>query len=172
MFLAPARVITDRLELRLFEPGDLDAFARMCADPEVMRYLGTGETITADLAWRSMAGFLGHWHLLGYGQWAVTRREDGALLGRAGFLDPHGWPGFELGYALAREHWGRGYAREACAAALRIAREDLKKDRIISLIRPANAPSIKLAMSLGAQLESTIELMGGEAQVYAYPAAG
>jgi RimJ/RimL family protein N-acetyltransferase len=106
--------------------------------------------------------------LLGYGQWAVVRRGDGALIGRAGYLDPYGWPGFELGYMFGREYWGQGYAREACAAALRIAREDLKKERVISLIRPANAPSIKLATALGARLESTIELLGSDAQVYAY----
>lgn len=168
-FLAPERVLTERLELRLFTQADLEPYARMCADPEVMRHLGTGETLTTELAWRSMAGFLGHWHLLGYGQWAIVRREDGALLGRAGYLDPYGWPGFELGYMLGREHWGHGYAREACAAALAIARDTLKKERIISLIRPANAPSIRLAQSLGAQLDSTIELLGAPAQVYVYP---
>jgi RimJ/RimL family protein N-acetyltransferase len=167
-FLAPERVRTDRLELRLFEGRDLDAFAPMCADPEVMRYLGTGETIAKDIAWRSIAGFLGHWQLLGYGQWAIVRREDGAFLGRAGYLDPYGWPGFEIGYMLGREYWGQGYAREACAECLRIARDVLHKDRIISLIRPANARSIKLATSLGARFDSTIELLGSEAQVYAY----
>lgn len=169
-FLAPERVQTERLELRLFEGGDLDAFARMCEDEEVMRYLGTGQTLTKDLAWRTLASFLGHWDLLGYGQWAIVRRSDGALVGRAGYLDPYGWPGFEIGYMLGRDHWGQGYAREACAECLRIARDVLHKERIISLIRPANERSIRLATSLGARLESTIDLMGSEAQVYRYSA--
>jgi RimJ/RimL family protein N-acetyltransferase len=169
--LAPERITTERLELRLFRLDDHDAYTRMCSDPEVMRYIGPGDTQAPDLTWRSIAGFLGHWDLLGYGQWAVTRREDGVLLGRCGFFDPYGWPGFELGYLFAREHWGHGYAREAARASLDVAFDVLEKDRVISLIRPQNAPSIRLARSLGAQLEQDIEFMGGQAQVYAYDSA-
>lgn len=168
---APERVVTERLELRLFRLEDHEVYARMCADPEVMRYIGPGEVNTPDISWRSMAGMLGHWDLLGYGQWAVVRREDGVLLGRCGYFDPFGWPGFELGYLFAKEHWGRGYAREAAAVALRIAFEDLGKERVISLIRAQNAASIKLATSLGAELESTIDFMSGQAQVYSYGVA-
>ena len=169
MMRAPETLTTERLELRQFRAEDHEAYARMCADPEVMRYIGPGDPNTPDLTWRSMAGMIGHWALLGYGQWAVVRRDDGVLLGRAGFFDPPGWPGFELGYLFGKEYWGQGYAREACAAALEVAREDLRKSRIISLVRPQNAPSIKLATALGARLEGAIDFMGGEANVYAYP---
>lgn len=169
MIRAPERVLTERLELRLFRGEDHAEFARMCADAEVMRYIGTGEPQHPDMTWRSIAGFLGHWDLLGYGQWAVIRREDGAFIGRAGYLDPPGWPGFELGYLLGKEYWGRGYAREACAAALRIAFEDLRKERVISLIRPQNERSIKLAESLDGVFESTIDLLGSPANLYVYP---
>jgi RimJ/RimL family protein N-acetyltransferase len=168
-FLAPERILTPRLELRLFRLGDHEAYSRMCADPQVMRYIGTGEPHGPDITWRSIAGFLGHWDLLGYGQWAVVRRDDGALLGRCGFFDPYGWPGFELGYLFGKEHWGRGYAREAARAALDVAVGTLKKERVISLIRPQNAASIKLAQALGACLEETIDFMGGPAEVYRYP---
>jgi RimJ/RimL family protein N-acetyltransferase len=166
---APLTLDTPRLHLRQFTLSDVAPYARMCADPEVMRYIGTGEPQPEDASWRSVAGMLGHWQLLGYGMWAVTRREDGVLLGRVGFIDPPGWPGFELGYLLAREHWGRGYAREAAEAALRIARDELRKPRVISLIRPTNAASIRLATSLGAALQDTLQFMGGEASVFAYP---
>lgn len=167
-FLAPERVLTDRLELRQFTLADHPEFARISADPQVMRYIGTGEPHGPDLAWRAIAGFLGHWQLLGYGQWAITLRDTGALIGRAGFFDPYGWPGFELGWLLAREYWGRGYASEAAAAALRIAHDDLRRQRVISLIRAQNAASIKLAKSLGAAHEKTIDFFGGEAEVYVH----
>jgi [ribosomal protein S5]-alanine N-acetyltransferase len=169
-FLAPGRVVTERLELRLFRLADHEAYARMCADEEVMRYIGPGGPNTPDISWRSMAGMLGHWDLLGYGQWAVVRRADGALLGRCGYFEPFGWPGFELGYLFAKEHWGKGYAREAAGVALRIAFETLKKERVISLIRPDNAASIKLARALGGEFEREMEFMGGQAQVFRYGA--
>jgi RimJ/RimL family protein N-acetyltransferase len=51
---------------------------------------------------------LGHWSLLGYGMWALEDKASGVLVGRAGFIDPPGWPGFELGWLLARPHWGKG----------------------------------------------------------------
>jgi RimJ/RimL family protein N-acetyltransferase len=165
---APAQIDTPRLHLRQFTLSDFEPYARMCADADVMRYIGAGGPNAADISWRSIAGFLGHWDLLGYGQWAVTRREDGVLLGRCGFFDPFGWPGFELGYLFAKEYWGQGYAREAAREALRVAFGVLQKERAISLIRPENAASIKLAQALGGELEEEIEFMGGPAQVYAY----
>jgi RimJ/RimL family protein N-acetyltransferase len=167
-FLAPESIVTDRLELRQFTLADHAQFARISADPQVMQYIGTGEIHGADMAWRAIAGFLGHWQLLGYGQWAVTLRDSGLLIGRVGFFDPHGWPGFELGWLLAREHWGRGYAREAASVALRVARRELRKERVISLIRAQNEPSIKLALALGAQHESTIDFLSGQAEVYVH----
>jgi RimJ/RimL family protein N-acetyltransferase len=80
----------------------------MCADPEVMRYLGDGQPPNRKDAWRQMALFIGHWALRGYGLWAIERKSDGRLIGRAGLWRPEGWPGLELGWALARASWGRG----------------------------------------------------------------
>jgi RimJ/RimL family protein N-acetyltransferase len=157
---------TPRLRLRQFSAADWPAYAAMCADAETMRYIATGQPQTQDEAWRSIAIFLGHWQLRGYGMWALERRDTGELIGRVGFIDPPGWPGFELGWLLAREHWGRGYAREAATAALRHAFETLQRERVISLIRPQNLRSIALAEALGYGLAERIELMGGEALVY------
>lgn len=172
VYRAPESFTTDRLELRQFTLQDHAAYAGITADPEVTRYIGAGQPWTPDIAWRGMAGALGHWQLLGYGLWAVTLRDTGRLIGHCGYIDVHGWPSFELAYLFGRDHWGQGYAREAAGAALAIAREQLRKERIISLIRPQNAASIKLAKSLGAQLEGTTELMGAPAEVYAYPPRG
>src|SRR5512140_474832 len=126
---------TPRLVLRAFRPDDWEPYARICADPEVNRYIGTGVPLSRDDAWRSMASMLGHWALKGYGMWALEVKETGALAGRAGFLDPPGWPGFEVGWVLGREHWGQGYATEAASYALRYAFDSLGRDRVISLIR-------------------------------------
>ena len=59
------RLETERLLLRPFEQGDLDAFAQLCADPEVMRFIGSGRTMDREEAWRAMALYAGHWLLRG-----------------------------------------------------------------------------------------------------------
>ncbi|HYC36380.1 MAG TPA: GNAT family N-acetyltransferase [Usitatibacter sp.] len=162
----PVELETPRLLLRHFRASDLDAFAAMSADGEVMRYIGTGVTLTRAEAWRSMAGMLGHWSLLGYGMWAIEEKASGAFVGRAGFIDPPGWPGFELGWLLGRAHWGQGYASEAAAAALHYAFETLRRDRVISLIRPGNDRSVRVAERIGERLAGETELLGGKALVY------
>jgi len=163
---APETLEMARLRLRLFRESDWDAYAAMCADAEVMRYLGTGATLSRDETWRAIAGMLGHWQLRGYGMWAVESRETGELVGRCGFIDPPGWPGFELGWVLGREHWGRGYAVEAARAALACAFETLGRDRVLHIIRPGNEPSIRVATRIGARPVGEVELLGGQALVY------
>jgi RimJ/RimL family protein N-acetyltransferase len=159
---------TPRLLMRGFRDSDIDAYAEMMADPEVTRYIGDGNSLSRADAWRQMAMFAGHWVLRGYGIWVVEERATGTFLGRIGFWEPQGWPGFELAYTLARPFWGRGFAREAGAAALAYGRETLGKTDIISLIRPANVPSIRVAEALGARQETTIDLMGKPALLYRY----
>ena len=163
-------VQTSRLRLRGFTQGDLDAYAAMCADPEVMRFIGAGGPVGRDVAWRQMAMFAGQWVLLGYGMWAIEELDSGRLVGRAGFLNPEGWPANELGWLLARPYWGRGYAYEAARAARQHGRDAMGlRGPLISLIREDNARSIALAQRLGATHDETIEFLGGVAQVWQHP---
>jgi RimJ/RimL family protein N-acetyltransferase len=163
---AAPRLETARLRLRPFVEADWPAYAAMCADAEVMRHIGGGGPQSREDAWRSIAAFLGHWALRGYGMYALEHRETGVLLGRVGYLDPPGWPGFELGWLLAREHWGHGYAREAASAALRHALEHMRRDRVISLIRPGNARSIAVAEAIGERLHGETVMLGSRALIY------
>ncbi|HVZ45859.1 MAG TPA: GNAT family N-acetyltransferase [Ramlibacter sp.] len=158
---------TDRLLLRMFREEDLAAYAQICADPEVMRFLGNGNVLDRAQTWGQIAWFLGHWALRGYGMWAVEERATGELVGRIGFIDPEGWPGFELGWTLRRSSWGMGFATEGAKRALQYAFEALGRDRVISLVRPLNAPSIKVAERIGERLEGEVELFGSKALVYA-----
>ena len=159
-------IATQRLTLRPFAAADLDAYAAMCADAEVMRHIGRGGPVGRDAAWGQLALFLGHWPLCGHGMWAIERRADARLIGRAGYIAPEGWPGLELGWLLARDAWGQGYAAEACRAALDWGQEHAGIRRPISLIRPGNERSIALAMRLGACLEGEIDFMGQTAQLF------
>ncbi|HET9532514.1 MAG TPA: GNAT family N-acetyltransferase [Blastocatellia bacterium] len=163
---------TDRLLLRMFREDDLDRYASICADPDVMRYLGDGNTLSRAEAWRQMAMIIGHWHLRGYGIWAVEERESKKLVGRIGFFNPEGWPGFELGWGLGREYWGRGYATEGARRALEYAFTEMNREKIISLIRPENRGSIRVAERLGERLEGRTELFGKEVLVYGIEEAG
>jgi RimJ/RimL family protein N-acetyltransferase len=157
---------TARLRLRPLREDDLDAYATMCADPEVMRFIGAGGPIDRAQAWRQMAMFVGAWSLQGVGMWAVQRAEDGRLIGRVGYLNPPDWPHVELGWLLGREAWGLGYAQEAARAALAWGRDAAGIDRPISMVRPQNLRSIALAQRLGARLEAERELMGAAVLVF------
>ena len=157
---------TQRLRLRQFRNEDLDAYAAICADPEVMRYLGTGVTLNRTDAWRQMAAILGHWKLLGYGMFAMELRDTGELIGRTGFLNPPGWPDFEVGWTLGQPWWGKGYAVEAAVRCRDYAFEVLQRDRVVSLIRPDNHRSIKVAEKIGEKLAGEVELLGSKALVY------
>jgi len=156
---------TERLVLRMFRESDLDAYARMCADPEVMRYI-TGVPMTRDEAWRNMALVLGHWQLRGFGLWAVEERGSGLLAGRVGCWRPEGWPGLEVGWSLLRAFWGLGYATEAARSALNHAFVELGEKHVISLIQPENARSIRVARRLGMRREGQADLLGHPALVY------
>lgn len=165
-------ITTERLVLRSFEPRDAEPYMAMMQDPEVTRFLADGRPLSRVDAWRQLAMFTGHWMLKGFGVWAVEERATGKLLGRIGCMEPEGWPGFEIAYTLARTAWGHGYAREGAAAALHHARESLGKRDIISIIRPANAGSIRVATSLGARPAETVEFFGAPAVLYRYPRMG
>ena len=156
---------TERLLLRRFEAGDFEAHAAICADPEVMRYIRAGPLSRVD-AWWQLARYMGHWELRGFGLWAVVERTTSQLIGHLGFLDPEGGHGFEMGWALARDSWGRGYALEGVRAAIRHAFTTLDRPHIACLIQPANTRSIRLAERVGARPEGEITDGGRTLLVY------
>ena len=156
---------TERLILRMWREADFEAYAELCADPEVMRYLG-GKVFDRTEAWRHMASMIGHWHLRGYGIWAVEEKESGSLVGRIGCINPEGWPGFEVGWTLKREFWGKGYATEAARRALEYGFKELDKPHVISLIHPENRASIRVAERLGETLEGNARVFDTDVLVY------
>ncbi len=157
---------TERLLLRPFRDDDIDAYAAMCADPDVMRFIGARSVLGRDDAWRQMAMFVGHWQLRGFGMWAVEERASGSLVGRVGLHFPEGWPDRELAWTLARPYWGRGFALEAAQAALAHAFGPLGWRRAISLIDPDNRRSIRLAERLGERFEDEVTVRGYHLSLY------
>jgi RimJ/RimL family protein N-acetyltransferase len=166
---------TERLRLRRPRLEDADAVAGLLGDPEVMRFLG-GETVPRDAVPIVVRRWVEDWETFPAGKFIVERRDDGVVLGRVGlkFYDPSTWERSarpdaqaELGWAIARGHWGRGYATEAaCAVRAWAARE-----RLISLITPDNVRSQAVARRLGAVPDGTIADLegGGEHVVWVHP---
>ena len=150
----------------MFRESDLDAYAEMCGDPEVMRYLGDGYPLTRAESWRNMALVLGHWQLRGFGLWAVEERATGLLAGRVGCWQPEGWPGLEIGWTLRREFWGRGYATEAAQTVLADGFSRPGNSRLISLIHPENERSIAVALRLGMRREQETRNHGPPCSIY------
>ena len=146
---------TDRLVLRGLRAGDWDDYAAMNADPEVRRWL-SGTLLSREEAWDQMASFLGQWALRGYGIFAVE--AEGRLAGRVGLLHFTDWPEPELSWTLASPFWGRGLATEATAEVRRWAFTTLRRDRLVSYIRPENVRSRRVAEKLGAVCDGQIVL--------------
>ncbi|MDX6696461.1 MAG: hypothetical protein QOF02_4064 [Blastocatellia bacterium] len=156
---------TERLVLRMWRESDFEEYARICADPEVMRYL-SGKPFSRLEAWRHMAFLVGHWQLRGYGYWVLEEKASGRLIGRLGLQYPAGWPGFEIGWTLARESWGKGYATEGARKVLGYAFTEMDREHVISLIHSDNIGSIKVAERLGEQVEGRTEVMGMDVLIY------
>jgi RimJ/RimL family protein N-acetyltransferase len=150
---------TERLVLRGFREEDLDALAEISADSEVTRWVGDPDGLSREQTWRRMAYFVGHWELRGFGQWALFEQASGELVGRAGLLRPEAWPGLEVGWLVARAHWGRGFAPEAGRASLDWARDALGADHVISLIEPHNDRSARVAEKLGMKVEGHTKIV-------------
>jgi RimJ/RimL family protein N-acetyltransferase len=158
---------TERLRLRQFCDEDLDAYARITADAETMRYLARGAPFDRGDALRSLGYIRSHWQIRGHGPWAVEEKASGALIGRIGLLRPDGWPGLEVVWLVARDRWGEGLATEGGRAALGHAFAVLREPRAISLIAPENAASIRVAEKLGMRFEEKRQIAGKTAALYA-----
>lgn len=146
---------TARLKLRGHRLEDFDALAAMWGDEGVTRHIG-GRLSTREESWGRLQRYVGHWALNGFGFWAVEEKATGAYAGELGFADfrrqglaEHFRGAPEMGWALAPAFHGKGYAREALTAALAWGGEKFGAVRIVCIIDPDNAPSIRTAEAIG-----------------------
>lgn len=159
-------VRTPRLVLGGWTGADIPAYTSMAADPDMSRY--TGSPASEGAVWRMFAFQIGHWALNGYGMWLAHDRVTGEFVGRMGLYEEHGWPGLEVAWTVRRDLWGQGYATEGAAAAAEYAFTVLNRDRLISIIHPENAASIRVAEKLGAHLaKGPVDRGGQPRNIYA-----
>ncbi|WP_332764777.1 GNAT family N-acetyltransferase [Phenylobacterium sp.] len=154
------RLETDRLVLRRFDqPGDRDAFAAICADAEVMEWLGG--TLTRAEADARVDRVEASWEANGHGRFLVERKADGAFLGWSGIMPAFhtlpiaGVP--EMGWRLVRHAWGQGYATEAAAAAIADGFGRLGFPEIWAFTNPGNLRSQAVMRRLGMTRRSDLD---------------
>jgi ribosomal-protein-alanine N-acetyltransferase len=163
---------TERLLLRMPRAEDAPGLLEAFADPEAMRYIGDGSTTDLAGSEEAVERWLKRWDAWGIGMLVVERKEDARVLGRAGFLlwDPETWEiggsETELGWGLAREHWGHGYATEAALALRDWALDKRGLTRLISLIQHGNVRSFRVAEKLGERYEGDVEVRSKPTRLY------
>jgi len=147
---------TQRLSLRAFDASDLPRLYAMFQDPLVMRYYPGLKDMDETRRW--LEWVQEQYAQVGYGLWAVELRDGGEWVGQVGLIPQlvDDARETEIGYLLRSEHWHRGYATEAATACRDYGFDKLELTRLISLIRPENEPSIRVAQRVGMKPERII----------------
>jgi RimJ/RimL family protein N-acetyltransferase len=154
--LATLRLETPRLILRPPCMEDFDAWAAFLGDEMAARYIGGPQSRAT--AWRTFMCMCGAWSMAGVSMFSVIEKASGRWIGRLGPWQPEEWPGTEVGWGIAREYWGRGYASEGSAAAMDYAFDVLGWTEVIHCIDEQNASSRGVAKRLGSSYLRRVRL--------------
>lgn len=159
---------TDRLVLRLFSPQDLDAFAAIEADPDVMHYTSTGPR-SRERAEKAIAWYIQMQGKNGFSLWALEKRSAPGCIGYCGLVPQTigGRQEVEVNYKLAKSCWDQGYATEAASGVRDWAFANLPVKRLISIIDPMNVASVRVAEKIGMRYVQNAEYDGKDCRVYA-----
>lgn len=167
--LAKLRVVleTSRLRLREFVPQDADALAAILGDPVTMQYYPAAFDRKGVEEWIDKN--IGRYQRDGHGLWAMVLKDSGELIGDCGctLQEVEGTNHVEVGYHVRRDLWGRGYATEAAWACMEYAFNRLGASHVISMIRPENVQSIRVAEKNGLACEKIIFWRGYDHCIYA-----
>lgn len=146
------RLETPRLVIRPWTQEDRPELARITTDPAVMHYIHSGG-LTDDQIDQNLARHARNLAEHGVCMGALVEKASGRIVGIAG-VQPLGTTGdLEIGWILERASWGKGYASEAGAAAMKHVLETLARPRVVAIIHPENQPSKRVAARLGMQYE-------------------
>lgn len=158
---------TDRLWLRQIDHNDVDSLMHLFSDSEAMKYFPGTRNREETIEWISK--IVNGYEAEGYSFNACIRKEDNTFTGYCGLLlqeDVDGKDEVEIGYGLIRKYWHNGYASEAAIACKNYGFKALGLNKIISLIRPENTPSRKVAERNGMTVEKEVFRWGFTHLVY------
>jgi RimJ/RimL family protein N-acetyltransferase len=160
-------IATERLQLRRFTWDDLDEFSALLADPDVARYLGTGQPYPRQKVAERMRFYLSCYDSVGYGMCGAALRGSTPLVGWSGLqpLDDSGE--IELGYGFAKPYWGQGLATEVARTWIDYGFHQIGLSRIVAVADPANAASRRVMEKVGLRYERLAHHHGAEVVLYA-----
>ena len=141
---------TDRLFLREFINSDFADLCEILQDKDVMYVYEHSFSEEEVKSWYNRL-MVGHYEKYGFGLWAVIHKETNELLGQCGLTiqDINGKEYLEIGYLFKKKHWHKGYAVESALACKNYAFEEIKAEKVYSIIRDSNAASLKVAKRIG-----------------------
>jgi RimJ/RimL family protein N-acetyltransferase len=144
---------TERLVIRPWRHDDRAAFAVIAHDAEVMRYVNGGVPLSEPEIDEFLTRQARHISVHSFCMGAVVEKSSGRIIGAAG-PQPLGTTGeLEIGWWLARDVWGRGFATEAGRAAMNHVLETLQRPRVLAIIDAGNEPSTRVVQRLGMRYE-------------------
>ena len=150
------RIVRETPRLRLRELTDDDAafILELVNEPAWLRFIGDRNVHSLEDARGYIArGPLASYAKHGFGLWAVDLRETGERLGMCGLIRRDSLPHADLGFAFLERHRGHGYAREAAATSVAVARERFGLARLLAITDPDNAASRAVLEHVGFAFE-------------------
>jgi RimJ/RimL family protein N-acetyltransferase len=158
---------TERLILRSFRNDDHEPVAAFYEHDSGAHYVGG--PMTSHDAWRRIAAFIGHWHLRGFGPFALEEKATRRWVGWCALWRPPEFPEIELGWTLREAARGRGFVDEAARRVRVYAYETLRLGPLVSFIVADNTPSQRVAERLGARLEGDVMIRGTTVGAWRHP---
>ncbi|MDQ1591488.1 MAG: [ribosomal protein S5]-alanine N-acetyltransferase [Pyrinomonadaceae bacterium] len=150
---------TERLNLRQLNAGDAGFILELLNDPSFLHNIGDKGVRTVEDAERYiLTGPVESYARHGFGLWVVELKESGVPAGICGLVKRDTLPDADIGYAFLPRFWSRGYAREAAAAVISYAREPLGLPRVLAIVQPGNAGSIKVLEKIGLKFDRLVRL--------------
>lgn len=158
---------TQRLFLKPIAPEDLNDLAILWSDPDVMRYLRTGQPRPIESVRNGLEYWVQHWQKYGFGVFRVAYRSDPeTMIGYCGLQYPCNIHLVEIMYGFAAQYWGKRLASEAAQAVLRFAFEKIKLDQVIAAAFPGNLASCRIIEGLGLTDDPQLQCYGPELRHY------
>lgn len=161
---------TERLLMRRWRDEDREPFAALNADPAVMEHMGG--LMTRERSDAFIDRIEARWDERGWGLWAIEVPTVAPFVGYVGLWPADyvtGDPMVEVGWRLAREHWGHGYVTEAAREALRFGFEDVGLDEIVSFTVPQNERSWRVMERIGLRRDAAADFDHPNVDATAYP---